>query len=126
MRNRFASSLSMVIRHLYVGPCRLSILFRAASINGAGPNVSVGSILLKKSFGGRGRNFLEPLMRSVRSDVRDLVAFQKNDHRPSRRRYGACQRRRCPKTSSCEIFGVAQFSTFSTPSVKLGSRRSQL
>ncbi|SDJ53242.1 hypothetical protein SAMN05444171_1483 [Bradyrhizobium lablabi] len=46
-------------------------------------------ILLKKSFGGGGRNFLEPLMRFVRDDVRGLVASLKNDRGLSYRRYGA-------------------------------------
>ena len=36
-------------------------------------------ILLKKSFGGGERKFLEPLMRFVRSDVRDHVASPKID-----------------------------------------------
>ena len=45
-------------------------------------------ILLKKSFGGGERNFLEPLTRFVRSDVRDQVASQKNVHGPLYRRYG--------------------------------------
>jgi len=82
--------------------------------------VRSGSILLKKSFGGGGRNFLEPLMRFVRSDVRDHVASQKNDHGLSYRRCRASQRRSCPKISICEIFGVVRFSTFSTVSgVKL-------
>src|SRR3984885_11773375 len=68
-------------------------------------------ILLKKSFGGSERNFPEPLMRFVRNDV-------KNDHGLSYWRYAASQRRTCPKINICEIFGVFQFSTFSTVSVK--------
>jgi hypothetical protein len=43
---------------------------------------------LKKSFCGGGQNFLEPLMRFVRDDARDLVASQKNDHGLLYRRYG--------------------------------------
>src|SRR5271167_2750800 len=82
--------------------------------------VRFGSILLKKSFGGRGRNFLEPLMRFVRSDVRGHVASRKNDHGLSHRRWGASQRWSCPKISICEIFGIVRFSTFSTPSVNFG------
>src|ERR1700687_1222176 len=73
-------------------------------------------ILLKKSFGGGERNFLELLMRFVRNEVRDHVASQKNDHGSSYWRYGASQRRSCPKINICEIFGVARFSTFSTVS----------
>jgi hypothetical protein len=63
-------------------------------------------ILLKKSFWDGGRNFLEPLMRFVRNDVRDLVASQKNDHGRSYQRYGPSQLWRCPKASICEIFEV--------------------
>jgi hypothetical protein len=48
-------------------------------------------ILLKKSFCGGGQNFLEPLIRFVRDDARDLVASQKNDHGLSYRRYGASE-----------------------------------
>src|SRR6266487_252566 len=44
-----------------------------------------GSMLSKKSFGGNKRNFLKLLMRFVRSDVRDHIASQKNDHGPSYR-----------------------------------------
>jgi hypothetical protein len=73
-------------------------------------------ILLKKSFRGDERNFLELLMRFVRRDVRDPVAFQKNDHEPSYWRHGASQRRSCPKIRICEIFSVIRFSTFSTVS----------
>jgi hypothetical protein len=66
--------------------------------------------------------FLEPLMRFVRSDVRDHAASQKNNHGPSYRRYGAFQRRSCPKISIFEIFGVVRFSTFSTASTHDGHR----
>ncbi|WP_143039835.1 MULTISPECIES: hypothetical protein [Bradyrhizobium] len=52
-------------------------------------HVRYSLLLLKKSFGGGGRNFLEPLMRFVRDDVRGLVASLKNDHGLSYRRYGA-------------------------------------
>jgi hypothetical protein len=88
-------------------------------------DVAFWPILLKKSFGGGERNFLEPLMRFVRNDVRDRFVSQKNDHGLSYWRYAASQRRTCPKINICEIFGVFRFSTFSTVSVKLGSRRSQ-
>jgi hypothetical protein len=61
--------------------------------------------LLKKSFGGGERNFLEPLMRFVRDDVRGLAASLKND---TAFRIGATasQWQSCPKISICEIFGV--------------------
>jgi hypothetical protein len=79
-------------------------------------NVLFRTILLKKSFGGGERNFLEPLMRFVRNDVRDRFVSQKNDHGLSPWRYAASQRRTCPKINICEIFGVFRFSTFSTVS----------
>jgi hypothetical protein len=53
----------------------------------------------------------------VRSDVRDHIASQKNDHGPLYRHYRASQRRGSPKFTICEIFGVVRFSTFSTTSV---------
>jgi len=74
-------------------------------------------MLSKKSFGGNKRNFLKLLMRLVRSDVRDHIVSQKNDHEPSYRHYRASQRRSSPKITICEIFGVVRFSTFSTASV---------
>jgi len=77
-------------------------------------------ILLKKSFRGDERNFLEPVMRFMRSDVRDHVASQKNDYGPSYRCYGTSRRRSCPEISICEIFGVVRFSTFSTVSAQSG------
>jgi hypothetical protein len=77
-------------------------------------------MLSKKSFGGNKRNFLKLLMRFVRSDVRDHIVSQKNDHGPSYRHYRASQRRSSPKITICEIFGVVRFSTFSTASVKSG------
>jgi len=83
-------------------------------------NVRFAPILLKKSFGDGERNFLEPLMRFVHSDVRDHVASQKNDLGPSYWRYGASQRRSCPIINICEIFGVVRFSTFSTVSARTG------
>jgi hypothetical protein len=39
-------------------------------------------IVLKKSFLGDERNFLEPLMRFTRGDVRDHMASSKIDHGP--------------------------------------------
>jgi hypothetical protein len=37
-------------------------------------------IVLKKSFSGDERNFLGPLMRFARGDVRDQIVSHKNDH----------------------------------------------
>jgi hypothetical protein len=72
------------------------------------------SILLQKSFGGDERNFLGPLMRFVRRDVRDLIAHQKNGHGASYRRHRVLQRRSRLKFDFREIFGVVRFSTFAT------------
>jgi hypothetical protein len=49
-------------------------------------------IVLKKSFLGDARNFLEPLMRFARGDVRDLVVSHEIDQGPSYRRHEALQR----------------------------------
>ena len=46
------------------------------------PQVCSGSILLQKSFWGDERNFLEPLMRFARGDVRDHIVSSKIDHGP--------------------------------------------
>jgi hypothetical protein len=73
---------------------------------------------VEKSFGGIYENFLKLLMRSMRGDVWDHIASQKNDHGLSYRRHEASQRRSSPKITVCEIFGVVRFSTFSTASVK--------
>jgi hypothetical protein len=69
-------------------------------------------MLSKKSFGGNKQNFLKLLMRFVRSDVRDHIVSQKNDHGPSCRHYRASQRRSSPKIPICEIFAVVRLSTF--------------
>ena len=65
---------------------RLTDIFRP------GRHVSNVPILLQKSFGGDERNFLGPLMRFARRDVRDHIAYQKNDHGASYRPRGALQR----------------------------------
>src|SRR4029077_13096483 len=49
---------------------------------------ALGGILLQKSFEDDERNFLGPLMRFVRKDVRDLIAHQKNGDGASYRRHG--------------------------------------
>src|SRR6516164_4809345 len=78
-------------------------------------------MLSKKSLlGGNKQDFLKLLMGFVRSDVRDHIASQKNDHGPSYRHCSASQRRGSPKFTICEIFGVVRFSTFSTASVLCG------
>jgi hypothetical protein len=44
--------------------------------------VRFAPIVLKKSFWGVERKFLEPLMRFTRSDVRDHIVSSKIDHGP--------------------------------------------
>jgi len=78
-------------------------------------------IVLQKSFSHDERNFLGPLMRFARGNVRDHIAYQKNGHGASYRRYRALQRRRRPKINFREIFGVVRFSTFATVSATSGS-----
>ena len=80
-------------------------------------------ILLQKSFDGDERNFLGPLMRFVRKDVRDLIAHQKNGHGASYRRHRVLQRRIGLKFDFREIFGVVRFSTFATLSPENGIHR---
>ena len=46
---------------------------------------------VEKVFLGDERNFLGPLMRFVRGDVRDHIVSHKSDHGPSYQRYGALQ-----------------------------------
>ena len=58
-------------------------------------------MLSKKSFRGNKRNFLKLLMRFVRSDVRDHIASQKNDHD---------LRIDTKEHRNGEIFGVVRFS----------------
>ena len=77
-------------------------------------------IVLKKFFLGDERNFLGPVMRFVRGDVRDHIASHKNDHGPSYRRYRALQRSRRLKISFRKIFGIVRFSTFATVSANSG------
>jgi hypothetical protein len=50
-----------------------------------GRDVSFWQIVLQKSFLAGDGNFLEPLMRFARGDVRDHIALHKNDHGPSYR-----------------------------------------
>jgi hypothetical protein len=45
-------------------------------------HVSSWQIVLQKSFWGDERNFLEPLMRFTRGDVRDHIDSSKIDHGP--------------------------------------------
>jgi hypothetical protein len=75
---------------------------------------AVEVIVLKKSFWGDERKFLEPLMRFARGGMRDHIVSHKNDHGASYRRYGVLPWRSRKKINFCEIFGVVRFSTFAT------------
>jgi hypothetical protein len=75
---------------------------------------AVPSIVLKKSFWGDQRKFLEPLMRFARGDMRDHTVSHRIDYCASYRRYGVLPRRSRLKIKFCEIFGVVRFSTFAT------------
>jgi hypothetical protein len=57
-------------------------------------------------------------MRFARGDMRDHIVSHKNDHGASYERYGVLQWWSRLKLGFCEIFGVVQFSTFATLSVK--------
>ncbi len=80
-------------------------------------------IVLQKSFLAGDGNFLEPLMRFARGDVRVHIGSHKNDHGPLYPSYRALQRRRRLKIDLREIFGVARFSTFATLSAMNGHLR---
>jgi hypothetical protein len=73
-------------------------------------------MLSKKSFLANERNVLAPLVRPTRGNVRDHIESHKSDRRPSYMPCRGLRRRRQRKTDLREIFGAAQFSTFSTAS----------
>src|SRR5258708_3811311 len=76
-------------------------------------------MLSKKSFLADVRNFLAPLVRPARGNVRDHIESHKSDRRPSYMPYSGLRRRRQQKTDLREIFGAAQFWTFSTAPTQL-------
>ena len=80
-------------------------------------------ILLKKSFLADERNFSAPLVRPARGDVGDHIDSYKSDRRSSYLSYSGLQRRKQRNTDLREIFGAAQFSTFSTVSARSGLLR---
>jgi hypothetical protein len=69
-------------------------------------------MLSKKSFGGIYENFLKLLMRSMRGDVWDHIASQKNDHGLSYRHYEASQRRSSPKITIARFLAWFDFRLF--------------
>jgi hypothetical protein len=62
----------------------------------------------KVFLGVTSETFLKLRMHFVRSDVRDHIVSQKNDHGPSYRHHRASQGG-SPKITICEIFGVVRF-----------------
>src|SRR5258708_38954391 len=81
-------------------------------------------MLSKKSLLADERNFLAPMVRPTRGNVRDHIESHKSDRRPSYMPYRGLRRRRQRKTDLRAIFGGAQFSTFSTASTRTGHPRS--
>jgi len=75
-------------------------------------------MLSKKVFLTGEPNFSAPLMHAARADVRDHLESQEGDHRGSYAPDRGLQKRRQANTVFREISGAAQFSTFSTASVK--------
>jgi hypothetical protein len=59
----------------------------------------------------------------ARGDIRDHIVSHKNDHGASYGRYAVLQWWSRLKIGFCEIFGVVQFSTFSTLSARNGHSR---
>jgi hypothetical protein len=105
---------------LRAGPTSPSRSCLLADVQSQSQYVGKVSIVLKKSFLGDERNFLGPLTRSARNDVRGHIVLHKNDHRRSYRRYGAFQRQKRLRINFGESLGVVRFSTFSTLSAASG------
>jgi hypothetical protein len=75
-------------------------------------------MLSKKVFLAGEPKFSAPPARPARAKVRDHIGSQESDHRASYMSCGGLQQRKQPKTDFREILRAAQFSTFSTASVK--------
>jgi hypothetical protein len=67
--------------------------------------------IVAKVFWGDDRNFLGPLMRFARGDMRDHIVSHKNDHGASYWRLRNTAVAELAKINICEIFGVVRFST---------------
>src|SRR5260370_40757789 len=77
---------------------------------------SVCPMLSKKSFLADVRNFLAPLVRPARGNVRDHIESHKSDRRPSYMPYSGFRGREQQKTDLRQIFGAAQMWALSTTS----------
>jgi hypothetical protein len=98
----------------YTATHALSVAEMNADIPVLYAQVSFWPIVLKRSFLGDERNFLRPLMRFARGDVRAHIVSHKNDHGPSYQRYRGLQRLRRLRINLREIFRCRRFSTFAT------------
>jgi hypothetical protein len=83
---------------------RISGSMRIADLELASREVRKVLIVLKKSFWGDERKFLEPLMRFARGDMRDHIVSYKNDHGASYRRYGVFAVAESPKNQLLRDF----------------------
>jgi hypothetical protein len=79
----------------------------------------LGSMLSKKVFLAGEPNFSAPPVHAARADVRDHVESQEGDHRALYECDRGLQKRRQANIVFREVWGAAQFSTFSTASVKM-------
>src|SRR5215472_6397561 len=77
-------------------------------------------MLSKKVFLTGEPNFSAPPVHAARADVRDHLETQEGDHRASSASDRGLQKRRQANTVFREISGAAQFSTFSTASIRSG------
>jgi hypothetical protein len=68
--------------------------------------------VLKKSFLGDAPNFLEPLTRFARGDVRDLIVSHKIDQGPSYRRHDALQPQARQKSAFAQFSVLFDFRLF--------------
>jgi hypothetical protein len=90
-----------------------SLLLRANEVIDQVPMSACGRYCCKSLFGVMNQNFLEPLMRLARGDVRDHIALHKR-LRTSVVALKSTQQQRSPKIDFREIFRVVRFSTFAT------------
>jgi hypothetical protein len=78
-----AVAVAVAVAAAAVGPPHRHRSSAGHTCRGDPTTSAVEGIVLKKSFWGDERNFLEPLMRITRGDVRDHIDSSKIDHRPS-------------------------------------------
>jgi hypothetical protein len=89
--------------------------FRSAPESGLRAEIASGPFradFVAKVFLGWRTNFLGPLMRYERDDVRDHIVCRKNDYETSYALYGVSQRWKSPKSKSRLVFVPARSSGF--------------